>query len=265
MDYTMIAVERRDGYAEVALDRPAQRNAINHQLSAELMACLEELDADERCHAIVLYGNGPVFSAGHDLYEVAEELSRGQVPKEFEFGRKTLQERVWEIGAPIIAAVHGFLGPHAMYLMSSFDMIVATDSTRFSFEQGRVSGAGTDPRMTFQIGALRHKKWRLLGEVVDARTAEEWGLVNAVVPDDELLATARSWAERLATIPRLNSRLNKASINNQYDHFGIAAMQRHQQSFIQQGHGSERDQEFFRIVVESGLKEALKTRPDEGS
>lgn len=264
MEYTTIAVERREGYVEVALNRPENRNAINHQLSDELMACLSSLDDDDTVSAVVLYGKGPVFSAGHDLYEVAGELAEGRVPKEFEFGTKTLQEKVWEIRTPIIAAVHGFLGPHAMYLMSSFDMIVATESTRFSFEQGRVSGAGCDPRMTFQIGALRHKKWRLLGEVIDASTAEQWGLINEVVAEDELLPTARSWAERLAQIPRLNARLNKLSINNQYAHFGIPAMQQHQQSFIQQGHGSETDQKFFQTVLESGLREALKTRPGAG-
>ena len=265
MDYTTIALERREGFAEVALNRPESRNAINEQMSEELMACLTELDRDEDIAAVVLSGNGPVFSAGHDLYEVAEDLAEGRMPREFLFGERSLQERVWEIGTPIIGAVQGYLGPHALYLMSSFDMIVATETTRFSFEQGRVSGAGSDPRITFQIGALRHKKWRLLGEVIDAQTAEQWGLVNAVVSDDELLPTARAWATRLARVPRLNSRLNKQSINNQYEHFGIPAMQRHQQSFIQQGHGSEQDREFFRTVLDAGLREALKTRPDEGA
>jgi enoyl-CoA hydratase/carnithine racemase len=259
MPYETIVVEPGT-VTKIGLNRPERRNAINRQMERELAAALTAADADPDCHVIILHGHGPVFSAGHDLYEVAAMYAGGENVGDLYFGKRTLQEDVWNVRTPIIAAVHGYLGPHAIHTVMCADLIIAAEGTRFSMEQVRVGGANGNPQVTFTIGEKRHKEWRLLGKAIDARVALRWGIVNAVVPAEQLMATATRWAEWIAAVPPQNAVANKLSVNKDVERLGIWELHKLGFFFGRMGHGSTVDRAFFQRVLDEGLKPSLRER-----
>jgi enoyl-CoA hydratase len=259
MDYQTITVEP-GVITRIGLNRPERRNAINLQLEHDLTEALLAAERDADCRVVILFGHGPVFSAGHDLYEVAAMFAEGSSGMLRGYGKRSLQEHVWNIQKPIISAVHGFVGPHAVYLIACTDLIIAAEGTRFSMEQMRRGGATGFPLITFIIGEKRYKEWRLLARALDAATLADWGLVNTVVPAEQLMATATQWAEWIAAIPPQNALANKLAVNKDVERLGLWELAKLGSLYGMMGHGSETDKDFFRKVMAEGLRPALRDR-----
>lgn len=212
-----VALELRDAIATVTLDRPEKRNALSVELMRELTATLAAVGADRSVHAVILRGTGPVFSAGHDLREMLER-SVDAYRAIFD-ACVVLMETVQRIPQPVIAEVHGIATAAGCQLVAACDLAVASTEAKFATPGVKIGLFCTTPMvaLTRAIGRKRAMEMLLTGEFVDARTAADWGLVNRVVPPDDVGATARELAERVARAAPFVVGLGKAAFYAQID------------------------------------------------
>ena len=197
-DLAHLQLQRDGGTARVTLNRPDRRNALSLALMAELRETLEALGADPATRAIVIAGAGPGFSAGHDLGEL--------VGRDAEFYDRVfdectrLMETVHRVPQPVIARVHGVATAAGCQLVAACDLAIAEEGARFATPGVRIGLFCSTPMVPLSraIGRKRALEMLLTGRMVDAATARDWGLVNDVVPADELDAAVAALAERVA-------------------------------------------------------------------
>lgn len=204
----------RDRTATLTLNRPDKRNALSRQLIAELTAAFAAADADPAVRSIVLTGQGPAFCAGMDLDELRGTLTatKDQI---WDDAHKlsALYERIYNSNKPTIAAVNGAAVAGGAGLMTVCDLAVAVPTAKFGYPEVRrgLVAAMVLPHLLRHVGARAARGMLLTGELIDAEEATRIGLVNAVVPAEELLPTALAWCracheggpEALATTKRL--------------------------------------------------------------
>jgi len=211
-----VAVE--GGVAHVELHRPEALNAWTPQMGIELRDALRTLGADAAVRAVLVTGAGRAFSAGADV-KVPRELTPN--------GDPDLSKRLAEIYNPIvlelrqmpkptIAAVHGAVAGLGVSLALACDMVLAAESAYFLLafvHLGVAPDAGAIPHLVARIGPARTAELVMLGQRLPARQAHEWGLVNAVLSDDELPAAGAELAARLAALPTVAIATMKELIN----------------------------------------------------
>lgn len=201
----LVLVEVADAVATVTLNRPDARNALNRELRKALHTTLLELDQRDDVAAIVLTGADPAFCAGLDLKELA---SGGDALRETgAAGGAGRRQRgpFPEMATPVIGAVNGVAITGGFELALACDYLVASERAHFADTHARVGimpGWGLTVLLPEAIGIRRAKEMSTTGNFVDAPTALTWGLVNHVVPHDELLPFARRLAADIATIDR---------------------------------------------------------------
>ena len=190
-DVTDVVLQRRVGHVLVAtMNRPQARNALNPELIDELAAVLRGADADPQTRVIVLTGAGPAFCAGMDL-------------KAFTRGGK-FDGLVWfnrdGAGTPVIAAVNGPAVAGGFELMLACDLVVAADDAKFGIAEVKrgLFAAGGGTTLAERIPLAVALEMGLTGELVTAARAREIGLVNRVVPADQVLDEAIALAEQVA-------------------------------------------------------------------
>lgn len=216
--YETIKVDLAGRVATITLNRPRVLNAFTPEMNGELRAALRELGQEPSCRAIVLTGAGRAFCAGQDLETRRRIFEAGQVPHLAESLRQNYNPLVVQMRAlpqPILAAVNGVAAGAGMSLALACDLRMAAASARFIQSFVRV-GLGQDSGSSFAlprlVGLGRAQELALLGEPLDAETALRVGLVNWVVPDEELGARAAEVAERLARGPRQAQALIKRGL-----------------------------------------------------
>jgi enoyl-CoA hydratase/carnithine racemase len=254
-EYENLLVNADGPILEVTLNRPEARNAITYALEEELERVLNAAADDDEIRVVTLRGAGKVFSAGHDLKEVAAKYASGAPP-----ARKLPHLRaMWYFPKPLIAGVHEYVGPVAQDIMAHCDFVIAVEGTRFSFEQARM-GAGVlvHSPLVFQFPMRVYKKLMMAGGWYTAEQALNWDVVQRVVPADQLGSVVRAWADELAQIPPQQTKAAKLGIHRQYELMGLANMALVQNSIS--GHGSDDDKKFFTTVLEHGLRKALEFR-----
>ncbi len=168
----------------LVLDRPDRRNALSLELMRELLAALGKLGAD--CEAVVVEATGPVFSAGHDLSEMVDR-DPDFYDELFDVCTE-LMLAVHEIPQPVIAKVQGAATAAGCQLVAACDLAVASADAWFATPGVKIGLFCSTPMvpLTRVIGRRRALKMLLTGEPIDASTALAWGLVNDVVPPDQL-------------------------------------------------------------------------------
>jgi enoyl-CoA hydratase len=190
----VIAVEITDRIATVTLNRPDARNALNAALRAALPAAVGRLDEDETVDVLILTGAGPAFCAGLDLKEIAD----GEHDVSESVGDdQRRQGPLPRIAKPVIGAVNGPAVTGGLELALGCDFLVASERARFADTHTRVGvhpGWGLTVLLPQAVGLRRAKQMSLTGNYVDAVTAMEWGLVNCVVPHEDLLPRCRRLA-----------------------------------------------------------------------
>jgi enoyl-CoA hydratase/carnithine racemase len=185
-EYRNLRVAQGVPAARVVLNRPEKRNALSLELMEEVIAALRETSAHRTTRAIVIEGAGPAFSAGHDLSEMIgrEREFLGQL-----FDRcTTMMETIHELPQPVIAKVHGIATAAGCQLVAACDLAVAAEGTRFATPGVKIGLFCSTPMVPVSraIGRKRAMQMLLTGEPIDAATALDWGLVNRVVPPEEL-------------------------------------------------------------------------------
>jgi enoyl-CoA hydratase len=256
-------IYERGPLAWITLNRPEKRNAINQKMHDELLHALHAAETDPEVRVIALKGNGPVFSAGHDLYEVAEMFEKGIDYTQLHPSGRSMEEEIWHIRKPTISCVHGFLGPQAIIIATVTDLVVAAEGTGFSLEQARVGGGDIiNPLWLSILGLRRHKEWRLTFSILPAEKAVEWGFINKVVPMDQLTKQAEEWAKAMIAVPAQTVNSFKMGLNAMAEVNGAWTLRTFHDAYGRLGHGSERDREFFKMIREQGLQAALRYRDE---
>ncbi len=180
----MVQVDVDGPVTRLALDRPDRRNALSLEMMRDFVVALDGLD--DSSAVVVVEARGPAFSAGHDL---AEMTARDDAFYAELFAACTeMMLRLHELPQPVIAHVHGVATAAGCQLVAACDLAVAADTATFATPGVRIGLFCSTPMvpLTRAIGRKRALQMLLTGEAVDAATALDWGLVNQVVPAEQL-------------------------------------------------------------------------------
>lgn len=233
-----------DGYVHIELNRPEALNAWTAEMGRQLLEHLTNASADTDVRAILLTGAGRAFSAGADVKNARDILPNGD-PDLSSRLREIYNPIVLTVRSapkPVIGAVHGAVAGLGVSLALSCDLLVAAESTYFLLAFVRIGvmpDAGASTFLAERVGLTRAAQLAMLGEKLTAAKALDWGVVNAVHPDDEAHAAGHALAARLASGPTVALSNIKRSLS--------AAAQRHlaeQVAFeadLQQEHGATAD------------------------
>jgi enoyl-CoA hydratase/carnithine racemase len=203
--------------AIVTLDRPQRRNALSVELMQELILCLDQIGQSRESRAVILAGAGKVFCSGHDLSEMAGR-DLNDYRRIFDVCSE-LMAKVQAIPQPVIAQVHGIATAAGCQLVAACDLVVASEEASFGTPGVKIGIFCSTPMvaLTRAIGQKRALQMLLTGELVNARTAAEWGLVNEVVPAAELESAARRMALKVAEASPLTVAIGKQAFYTQID------------------------------------------------
>jgi 2-(1,2-epoxy-1,2-dihydrophenyl)acetyl-CoA isomerase len=226
MSYETIQVEMREAVGLVTLNRPNSLNALTTEVGRDFQAAVSDV-GESGARAIVLTGAGRAFCAGGDLREMQRIAEReGKVEAFFDEPLRLLNECILLIRRtplPFIAVVNGAASGGGCNLALACDLVVAGESARFNqafIKIGLVPDCGGTFILPRLVGWKRATQLMMTGEVVTAARALEMGMINAVVPDEELLARALAMAEQLAQAPTAaigrTKELLEASATNDY-------------------------------------------------
>jgi enoyl-CoA hydratase/carnithine racemase len=217
MNFENILVTREGSVAVVTLNRPQRRNALSLNLMLELMACLEEIGRDSEARAVILAAAGKVFCSGHDLSEMTgRDLTAYR--RIFDVCSELMQ-RIQAIPQPVIAEVQGIATAAGCQLVAACDLAIASEDAAFATPGVKIGLFCTTPMvaLTRAIGRKRAFQMLLTGEMVPARTAAEWGLVNQVVAGADLQAATRQLAAKVAEASSLVVSIGKQAFYTQID------------------------------------------------
>ena len=213
----LVTVERDGPVAVVTMNRPEAMNALSRGLRAELAAAMEQVDADPQVRAIVLTGAGTrAFTAGLDLKELGVEgLAAANASEPLANPVKAIEQ----CRKPVIGAINGVAITGGFEVALACDILIGSENARFADTHARVGimpGWGLSQKLARMIGISRAKELSLSGNFLDAQTACAWGLLNRVVPADELLGAAKQLANDISTADPGMVQAYKALIDEGY-------------------------------------------------
>jgi len=213
----MILREIDGATAVVTLNRPERRNALSLELMRELLDTLDEIGRHPQVRAVILAASGTVFSSGHDLSEMTGR-NIAEYREVFDVCTQ-LMTKVQSIPQPVIAEVQGAATAAGCQLAATCDLAVASESARFGTPGVRIGLFCSTPMvaLTRAIGRKRALEMLLTGELIDARTAAEWGLVNRVVPAANLRAETLKLAGKITEASALTVSIGKQAFYAQID------------------------------------------------
>lgn len=218
MSWETMTVEVAGPVAQVWLDRPKARNALNQRMLEELAAAFEWLERQYDVRVVILGGHGPTFCAGADRKDapgVARMTAASASVRERHWlarlGNRAL-DAIERLDAVTIARIHGHAIGGGVLLALACDFRIAAEGTVFFFPEVELASPldwRGIPRMAREIGLARAREMVLMGERVDAVRAERFGLLNRVVPADQLDAAVLDWAQRVVERPELAVHMGK--------------------------------------------------------
>jgi enoyl-CoA hydratase/carnithine racemase len=217
MGYEHIAFAIEDNIARVTLNRPQRRNALSFELMRELIDCLGEIGARRDLRAVILAAAGKVFCSGHDLSEmVGRDIN--EYRRIFDVCTE-LMTKLQSIPQPVIAEVQGIATAAGCQLVATCDLAIASEDAAFATPGVKIGLFCTTPMVALSraVGRKRALEMLLTGEMVEARRAAEWGLVNRVVPASDLQKETRRLAQRIAEASGLVVALGKQAYYTQID------------------------------------------------
>ncbi len=216
MAYEHLLYEQAGPVLTITLNRPAQMNALSRTLEAELHVALDEADADDSVRVIILTGAGRAFSAGYDIS--AGEGGRGPRQPSGAFLRDWWKSsmrnpgymmHIWQLSKPVIAAVNGWCIGGGLWYALACDITYASDLAVFAQPEVRQI-SNSSILFAALVGWKHAQRYTLTGDHFDAAEALRIGVVNEVVPHDELMDRVTTLALRIARVPMDSIRLNKA-------------------------------------------------------
>ena len=216
MELKYITYEKGDdGVTVITLNRPEALNAFNKDMVTEILEALKDAEEDEKVRVLVLTGAGKAFSAGADIKSM-----KGMTPlkaRELSLMGNKLCRALEDFGKPVIAAINGYALGGGLEVSMACDLRIASEKARMGQTEiniGLIPGWGGTQRLTRLIGKTRAKELVFTGKMIDAKTAEQWGLVNMVVPAEGFMEHVRQFAAELAKKAPVALRIAKSLIDN---------------------------------------------------
>ncbi|HEV7438731.1 MAG TPA: enoyl-CoA hydratase [Methylobacterium sp.] len=216
MAYETILTETRGRVLLITLNRPKALNALNAQLTEELIAAATEADADSEIGCLVITGSAKAFAAGADI----KEMQSATYAEMYAGDRFSAWDRFSAVRTPTIAAVAGYALGGGCELAMMCDIILAADNAVFGqpeIKLGVMPGIGGSQRLTRAIGKAKAMEMCLTGRNMDAAEAERAGLVARVVPADGLLDDALRTAETIAGMSKPIAMMTKEAVNRAHE------------------------------------------------
>jgi enoyl-CoA hydratase/carnithine racemase len=216
MGFEHILVERSGDFATVTMNRPRRRNALSREHMQELITAFSQIGPSDAL-GIVLAGNGPVFCAGHDFADVADaDLPEVRSLLMLCTELMTLMQQVPQ---PVVARVHGLATAAGCQLVASADLAVASEEAGFAAPGGKGGWFCHTPMVAVarNVGRKRAMELALSGDVIGARTALDWGLVNRVVPAGQLDSAVQDLLDRVTRGSADSKGIGKQALYAQID------------------------------------------------
>ncbi len=266
-----ILAENSQKILTITLNRPDKLNALTPKLLTEVKAQLDEAAIDDAVSVVIIKSAGRAFCVGYDLNE--ENWITSQYPANYPDGVDHEQDRedigklldywleMWRFPKPIICQVHGACLSGAGELLAVSDLVIASEDASFGHPAGR--DLGIPPTVFFwplTIGMRKTKEMLYSARNMDASEAERLGLINKVVPADQLEKATWSLAEDIAKTPVNHLKILKSATNNFYDNMSPENSTRQASDLDAEFHQSPVFLAFFNLVREKGMKAALKER-----
>src|SRR5437588_1774448 len=213
MEFESLIVKGDGEVSEITINRPEKRNALSLAVMEELTAAIRGAGG----RVIVMSGAGPCFSAGHDLSEMIGRTV--SFYRELFDACTTLMEAVQSVPQPVIAKVHGAATAAGCQLVAACGLAVAEEGARFATPGVKIGLFCSTPMVPLSrsVGRKRALQMLLTGTFIDAATAAEWGLVNRVVPAEELDGAVAELAARVADASPLILQIGKEAFYRQVD------------------------------------------------
>jgi len=217
MSFKNLLLEFQSSIAIVTLNRPSKRNALSLELMRELSGLLSVLEQDQDVRCIIIGAAGKAFCAGHDLSEMVG-CAAGDYRELFDVCTE-LMEKIQAIPQPVIAQVQGVATAAGCQLAATCDLVVAAEEATFATPGVRLGLFCSTPMVPLSraIGRKRAMQMLLTGEIIDAETAADWGLVNFIVSAAELPGAALTLAKRIAEASPLTLGIGKHAFYSQID------------------------------------------------
>jgi len=266
-----LRTETEAGVRSIVLCRAAEYNTITPALRDELADAVDDANADDAVHVILLRAEGPAFCAGYGLDWSTEAQSR-------ERGRERVWDSVadlrmissfvdtylklWHSAKPTIAAVQGWCIGGGTDMVLCADLIVAGQGASFGYPPARVWGTPTTAMWVYRMGLERAKRYLFTGDELPAAEAARLGLILEVVPDDELLAYATALARRMARLPTTQLVMLKLLCNQTAEHLGLASTRLLGSLFDGIARHTQEGLDFVGRAQEAGFRQAVRERDD---
>ena len=222
----ILLTARENGVLTLTLNRPERKNSISPELREELLAALDEARTDDEVRCVVITGAGDAFCSGVDLgrSKVTEGAAKAEPQKPdlraireaMKRGMQRVIRSIWELDKPVVAAVNGVAAGGGAQLALVCDLVVASDNARFIeifVKRGLAVDSGGGWLLPRLVGLAKAKELVFFGDPISAADAHATGLINKVVPADQLAAETREWAERLARGPTRSIGASKTLLN----------------------------------------------------
>ena len=213
--YKTLIYEKKENIGLLTINRPEKLNAISNELISELKKLLDEIENDEELRVLIITGAGDkAFVAGADIKELVDRDAR--------LGRRVSQERqgifsrIENLPVPVIAAVNGYALGGGLELALACSIRICSEKAQFGAPEvklGIIPGDGGTQRLPRLVGLGRAMEMILTGDFIDAQEAYRIGLVNKVLPQEELMDKAMELAKKIASRPPLAVRFAKEAVN----------------------------------------------------
>ncbi len=246
----------------LTLNRPAKLNALSGEMVAALDAALVAAAADPEVRVVVIEGAGRAFSSGYDLTE-GGEVSPGPVAWRAALAADVAATlRILDFPKPVIAQVHGYALAGGLEIAMACDLVIAAEGTKLGEPEIRFGSAPVTLLMPYLIGQKKTRELLLTGNLIDATEAERIGLINRVVPAEQLAAEVDALADRLARTQPEVMGLTKLMLNRAMDAAGFrtAVEAAIDLGAIINAAGTPEQLEWDTIVRRDGMKAALAWR-----
>lgn len=272
-EWTAVEYSVQDGIARIVLNRPQYRNAQNSEMTYQIERAMYLAGQDDDVRVIVLSGNGPSFSAGHDIASPGRDVNTyfppigtwpSHIGKPGAEGRLAREEEVYmemcrrwrDLSKPTIAMVHGYCIGGGLMLAWVCDLIVASDDAYFSDPVTHSLGTSSLEILVhpWVMGMRAAKEFLYTGRRMNADEALRIGMVNRVVPRAQLEAATLELANTIAAAPPFGLRLLKRSLNRTWDMQGF----KNAVSAHFDGHHLSHHTQEFRETMAKGLTNSIK-------
>jgi enoyl-CoA hydratase len=219
MEFEYIIYEKNEGVATITLNRPEALNAFSKDVVEEILRALEDVKTDEAVRVVVLTGAGEkAFSAGADIKAMVGMTALRA--REMSFMGERLCVGLENLEKPVVAAINGYALGGGLEVAMSCDLRIASENAKMGQTEiniGLIPGWGGTQRLTRLVGMTKAKELVFTGRIIDAKTAEQIGIVNMVVPADKFREAVGQFAKDLASKAPVALKVAKALINKGSD------------------------------------------------